>query len=140
MIAFPLLVMDASAALALVFADEEGGEMEHLLRGIIEQNGQIFVPELFWYEFHNGILSAERRGRISREKSVVVSADIARLPIVSVSGAEEPLMTDTMELARKHDLTFCSASYLELAKRNRASLKSFDNHLLALKNQYPCIL
>jgi predicted nucleic acid-binding protein len=60
----PLLVIDASAALALVLADEEGDDVAALVRDVIERNGQLQVRSIFWYEMGNGILTAVRRGRV----------------------------------------------------------------------------
>ena len=48
--AYALVVLDASAALALVLAEDEGEEVAELINNTISINGQIFVPGLFWYE------------------------------------------------------------------------------------------
>ena len=137
---FPLIVLDASAALALVLTEKEGEEVEMLAREILEDNGQIFVPELFWYEVSNGLLSAERRGRIGRRELSSVIAELSRLPIICHTGSDASALVRTMELAARHNLTFYDASYLELAVRFEARLKSFDTHILALKDEYPLIL
>ena len=47
---FPLVVLDASAALALLLAEEKGAEVATVIEEVIENNGQIFVPGVFWYE------------------------------------------------------------------------------------------
>ncbi len=57
--AFPLVVLDASAALALLLADEEGSEIAKVVENTINLNGQLFVPGIFWYELGNGMLSAD---------------------------------------------------------------------------------
>ena len=55
------IVLDASAVLALVLAENEGTDVEKLIRDTVSINGQIFVPGLFWYELGNGLLVAECR-------------------------------------------------------------------------------
>ena len=42
--AYDLIVVDASAALALVLAENEGREVAELIQDTISINGQIFVP------------------------------------------------------------------------------------------------
>ena len=42
--------------------------------------------------------------------------------------------------ARKHGISWYDASYVELMVRLRAPLKSFDEHILGLKDAYPLIL
>jgi predicted nucleic acid-binding protein len=44
------------------------------------------------------------------------------------------------DLARKQELSFYDASYLELALRSQASLTTCDAHLMALKDSYPRLL
>ncbi len=45
-----------------------------------------------------------------------------------------------MGLARETGLTYYDASYLELAVRYEAPLKSFDTHIVNLKASYPLII
>ena len=137
---FPLVVIDASAALALVLAESEGGVVANLLDSILEQNGQIHVPELFWYEVCNGLLSAERRQRISSDVTRVALIELGKLPLILHSVNEEPWVSTAANLARAHELSFYDAAYLELAIRNRAQLKSYDKHLLSLKQNYPDVI
>ncbi len=78
-----LIVMDASAALALLLAEDEGTEVEEILNATISINGQIFVPGLFWYELGNALLMAERNNRIDRASNITAMSSFARLPIVT---------------------------------------------------------
>lgn len=137
---FPLLVIDASTALALVLAEDEGHDAAELIRTIIEQNGQLHVPEFFWYEVCSGLLSAERQGRIDSHATDSVLTGISRLPIVSHACNAEPALGITMKLARKHELTIYDAAYLELALRFQVRLKSYDSHITALRRDYPDVV
>ena len=136
----PLLVIDASAALALLLAEDEGRDTAELLQSIFAQNGQLYVPEIFWYEVCNGLLSAERQDRIDPYVTKAALAELGRMPFVCYSNNEEPFLSGAVELARKHNLSFYDASYLELALRYRAQLKSYDSHLLSLKREYPNLI
>ena len=134
---FPLVVLDASAALALLLAEKEGDGIAALLEGTIKDNGQIFVPGVFWYELGNGMLTAERRNRMSRQEVTAAERYFSRLPIVAHAPSDHEGRQSIYELARKHELSFYDASYLELALRHQASLASCDAHLTSLKKRYP---
>lgn len=136
----PLLVLDASAALALVFSDKEAIEVETLVREIIESNGQIHVPDLFSYEFGNGLISALHQHRISSEKSDEIIRTIANLPLVFEPCRQAVVCNAIMSVAFEHDLTFYDAAYLELAVRNGIRLKSFDRHIISLRKKFPGII
>ncbi|HUV09058.1 MAG TPA: hypothetical protein VMX75_15095, partial [Spirochaetia bacterium] len=66
---YALIILDASAALALLLAEKEGSEVEKIINGTISSNGQIIVPGLFWYELGNGLLMAELKNRIAPQSN-----------------------------------------------------------------------
>lgn len=136
----PLVVLDASAALALLLVEEEGARVAEVLENTISRNGQIFVPGVFWYEVGNGLLAAERRKRLSGEQLTTVEELFSRLPVVTHALADATSLRAVHELARKHGLSFYDASYLELALRSQASLITCDAHLTALRGAYPRLL
>ena len=138
--AYPLIVLDASAAMALLLAEEQGDEVAELLRGTIAVNGQVFVPALFWYELGNGLLAAQRTGRITAHAASAAVSSFNRLPFITHLQHDFPPADRVLSLARKNQLTYYDASYLELALRFDAPLKSFDSHLRKLKASYPLIL
>ena len=67
--AFALIVLDASAALALLLTEPEGAEVAELINNTTSSNGQIFIPGIFWYELGNGLFSAENADRITSQSS-----------------------------------------------------------------------
>ena len=138
--AHSVIVLDASAALALVLAEEEGRKVEEMLQGVITVNGQIFVPDLFWYELGNGLLMAERRERIASRTTTAAVSKIARLPIVTWDQGDFTIIERILNLARDNGLTYYDSSYLELSVRFEAPLASFDSHLRNLKPSFPLIL
>jgi predicted nucleic acid-binding protein len=138
--AYPLIVVDASAALALLLAEEEGEEVAGLIHDTIAINGQIFVPGLFWYELGNTLIMAERADRIAANSSSVAVSEFARLPIVTHQQSDFPTADRILKLVRENELTYYDGSYLELALRFQAPLKSFDTHLINLRCSFPLIL
>lgn len=133
----PAIVMDASALLALVLSEEEGPGTENILVGIIEKNGQIFVPPLFWYEVMNALVVALRRKRIRDEDLRDIEVNLSGLPVATDPIPPSFVRQRIREYAEKHDLSFYDASYLELALRNHLPLLTLDSHLLGLKRLYP---
>jgi predicted nucleic acid-binding protein len=138
--AYALIVLDGSAALALVLAEEEGREVEELIHATIAVNGQIFVPHLFWYELGNGLLMAERADRMPSRSVSPAVLKIARFPVVTQEQSDFPIAERILNLARDNGLTYYDASSLELALRFEAPLKSFDSHLQSLKTSFPLII
>jgi predicted nucleic acid-binding protein len=137
---YALIVLDASAALALVLAEDEGEEVAVLISHTTSINGQIFVPGLFWYELGNGLIEAERIDRMTPKTTSVAVSSFARLPIITHQQTDPLICSRVMDLARDNGLTYYDASYLELALRFEAPLKSFDPHLQNLKSSFPLIL
>ena len=138
--AYALIVLDASAALALVLAEDQGEEVEELIHETIAVNGQIFVPGLFWYELGNGLVLAERADRIVLQATSAAVSKFTLLPIVTHQQSDFPTADRITTLARENELTYYDASYLELALRFQAPLKSYDTHLVNLRGSFPLIL
>jgi len=132
-------VIDCSAALALVMADEEGREVEALLREVILSDATIRVPALFWYEVCNSLVMAERRKRISLTALREHEADLAEMPITAEGPPDAFVRQRIREYAATHELTAYDASYLELADRMGLPLKTYDSHLLKLRDQFALI-
>ena len=128
-----LLVLDTSAALALLLAENEGTEVEKILHDTISINGQIFV-------LGNALLLAERKNQIDRQSNITAVSSFARLPIVTHQESDFAIRNRIMGLARQTGLTYYDASYLELAVRYEAPLKSFDTHIVNLKASFTLII
>ena len=133
-------VFDCSAAMALLMSDEEGVEVEKIVAGVISADDRIMVPPLFWYEVSNVLVTAHRRGRIDLKVLREHETDLAALPFETEQGALDPFIRQRVrEYTLAHELSAYDASYLEMADRRDAMLKTFDKHLLALSGQFPFI-
>lgn len=121
------IVLDASLALTWCFEDERRDDTVAIGRRILDEGA--VVPGLFRLELANGMLVAERKGRISTLQVDEQLETITSMPIVV-----DPLPTDVAEtrrLARTETLTVYDASYLELALRLGAELATLDGALVA---------
>ena len=117
-------VPDASVAAAWLLPDE-GAALADLALDRLGQDAAM-VPDLFWHELRNLLLSAERRGRIAQYHADASMARVRRLAIRCPGNSDDH---HVMGLARAHRLTAYDASYLALAIREGCPLASLDRRL-----------
>ena len=122
------LVLDNSVALAWCFEDEQNPAIMALLDRVVERGA--VAPQLWPIEALNGLLTAQRRGRIDAEARAQMSSLLADLPIVLDDQTAGQLWTATARLAEQHQLTAYDATYLELAVRLNLPLATNDRALI----------
>jgi predicted nucleic acid-binding protein len=122
-------VLDASVALAWCFEDEENEPALTVLDSLRES--EAVVAHHWTLEVANGLLSAERRGRIDGDGATRFSRLLLALPIAVDPVARGTALTETRRLARAHGLTSYDAAYLELAIRVGVPLATVDEALRA---------
>jgi predicted nucleic acid-binding protein len=84
------------------------------------------VPSLWWYETRNLLVISERRKRIVATESDAFLRILGSFPIeVDV----EPDENAVFRLARRHQLSFYDATYLEIAERKKLPLATLDKAL-----------
>jgi predicted nucleic acid-binding protein len=81
------------------------------------------APSLWWFEVRNGLIVAERRGRVTEQQTARFLREILRLAITLDSSPDE---AGVLALARRHRLTVYDAAYLELALREDLPLATLD--------------
>ena len=122
------LVLDNSVALAWCFEDEQNPAIMALLDRVVERGA--VAPQLWPIEALNGLLTAQRRGRIDAEARAQMSSLLADLPIVLDDQTAGQLWTATARLAEQHQLSAYDATYLELAVRLNLPLATNDRALI----------
>ncbi len=90
-----------------------------------------FAPQLWPVEALNGLLTAERRGRISVDTRRSLAGFLSDLPISIDDETASRTWRETAYLAETHRLTAYDATYLELARRLRLPLATADKPLIA---------
>jgi len=120
-------VLDASATLAWCFEDETTANAAVLLERLRE--GEAVVPSLWLLELANGLVVAERRGRVTRADSTRFLGLIRQLPIRIDQTSTLDLAASVMDLARAYELSAYDAAYLELALRLGQPLATLDARL-----------
>lgn len=119
-------VLDASVTLGWCFRDEQQdliNSVSMMLRG----GEQARVPLIWWFEIRQAALTGLKRQRVTEERVVDFLAEVNRAPI-----AIDPLppSSSLFKLARRHQLSFYDAAYLELAQREGIALATLDHALV----------
>lgn len=123
------LILDSSATLAWIYADE----ITHAIRQVFDllrENGA-WVPSLWRLEVANILEMGVRRARHDVAFRDATLADLALLPINLDPETDRQAWGATLRLAERHRLTSYDAAYLELAQRLRLPLATLDSDLRA---------
>jgi predicted nucleic acid-binding protein len=118
--------LDASIVGAWHFEDEKSAIADRLLDSLAADF--VLVPVLWWFEVRNLLLQGERRNRSTAEKT---SLFLQMLAAIEFEYAPLPDDALVMPLARRHQLSFYDAVYLDLARHHRIGLATFDHKLAA---------
>ena len=122
-------VLDASVALAWCFEDDSSGYSDRILDALLTD--EAIVTHLWTLEVPNGLVIAERRGRIDQAKANGFIRTILALPIAMDPGSRSAGSLEVRRLARLHRLSVYDASYLDLALRTALPLATIDVALRA---------
>ena len=94
------------------------------------QSGTIgVIPELWYYEVSNALITAERRGRASAQLVSSHVSDIERLAAFLEVSPTTP--SALIAAARQSGLTAYDAAYFELALRRNLPLATLDDTMRA---------
>ena len=86
---FPCFVADTSFMAAYLlngFCDDELSDGIKDIEYVLENNGQIYVPQLFWYEIYNVLLYKTRKNKVgqailSKSDAMDIFYDLQQLPV-----------------------------------------------------------
>ena len=120
-------VVDNSVALTWCFEDERTPATTALLEQIAEVGG--LAPMLWPLEALNGLLVAERRGRLDASRRQRLAGFLHALPIRLDAETASQAWTETAHLAERFSLSAYDAAYLELAQRHQLPLATLDRDL-----------
>jgi predicted nucleic acid-binding protein len=119
------LVVDASATLSWVFADEASARTDALAARVVAEGAT--VPWIWRLEVANVLLTAERRGRIDVGRAEAKMADLVALGIEVRDHGQTA--AEIIGLARRHGLSSYDAAYLSLALAQGSELATLDQPL-----------
>lgn len=122
-------VLDASVTLAWAFEDEGGEYADGVLESLRE--GEALTTSLWPLEVSNGLLVAERKGRIDPAASARFIKLLLAVPVVVDSMDRRRVFEVTRTMARMWGLSAYDAHYLELSARHGLPLATLDGRLSA---------
>ena len=102
-------VLDTSVTLAWYFEDETSEYSADVLRRL--RIDSALVPSLWPIEVANGLLSAERRGRITPTEIAKAVAQTLELPIAVHDVSVSLALGSISDLSREHRLTAYDAAF-----------------------------
>lgn len=123
-----MFVVDASVTLTWCFEDETTEASQAVLRRLFVEGG--LAPGHWPVEVANGLLSAERRGRLAHGKLASARRVLGTLP-VGIASMDLEAAVVALDAARAFDLTAYDAAYLELARSRGLGLATLDQRLAA---------
>ena len=134
---FPCFVADTSFMAAYLLnglCEDEFSDCISDVESIVVNNGQIYVPQLFWYEIYNVLLYKVRKNKtsqfgISKADAMDIFYDLQKLPIYTEPQSDGEIRSRIFDLAEEYNLSYYDASYLELAHRYNLPLKTYDEQL-----------
>ena len=122
------VVVDASVALKWYLDDEEYGQKAmNVLTRYITDELDILAPSLLEYEVVNGLIIAQRRGRIGEEKVLSAIEGFASLGIRMVNLASD--YSGIIRFCRTYNRSAYDASYMVVAESERVPLITADEGL-----------
>lgn len=120
-------VLDCSVTMAWCFDDEATPYTEGIRDRLAELRAN--VPSLWPLEVTNVLLVGERRKRLDEARTLRFLALLRGLPIAVDDETAARAWSETMHLARAHNLSAYDAAYLELAIRRGLPLACLDGKL-----------
>ncbi|MCC7365225.1 MAG: type II toxin-antitoxin system VapC family toxin [Dehalococcoidia bacterium] len=119
--------MDASVALAWGFDDEASSFAVDVLSRVVSEGAT--APAIWPLEVLNGIVQAERRGRINATTARRMHQSIMDLRVQVEAVPGPPALRAIHVVARERGLTAYDAAYVELARRMSVPLATLDVRL-----------
>lgn len=121
----PPIVVDASAAIALIRREPAWPALAEVLRISARDAVRLLAPEAFWLEIVNVLV---RRHRLPPSEVVEALREMDDLGIASVP-IDRPLLLVTIDLQARFGLPAYDAVYLAVAESEDARLLTLDRHL-----------
>ena len=120
-------VLDATVTLAWAFEDEGGFYPEAVLDTLV--GGEAVAPSHWPLEVSNGLLTAQRRGRLGAADTARFSRLLLALPVVVEPVDPKRVFEIAQAIGQRREITTYDAEYLELATRFGIPLATLDDGL-----------
>lgn len=129
----PALVLDASLALSWALPDEASKYSDAMLDKVAVTGA--VVPGLWAHEMANGLLMAQKRGRLTTAQRMAFVEQLLRLSIEMETSSARSVLDGQAALAERYGLTAYDAAYLDLALRRGMPLATQDKAMKIAANK-----
>ena len=105
---FPCFVADTSFMAAYILnglCDDEFSDCINDIEYVLENNGQIYVPPLFWYEIENVLLYKTRKSAITKSDTLDILYDLQQLPIYTDLQPDAEIRQRIFAIAEEYNLS-----------------------------------
>ena len=119
------VVIDASAAIAIIRDEPDGRVAMEILTSVESVGTRVIVPLHFWLELMNPLMTRYRMAGLDVLEAI---HDLDRFGIETIE-ADRALVLATLDLAERHGLTAYDAMYLALTIAFDGRLLTFDDEL-----------
>ncbi|MFZ5453787.1 MAG: type II toxin-antitoxin system VapC family toxin [Thermodesulfobacteriota bacterium] len=123
----PAFVLDASVTIAWAVTDEDDPYSNLVLEAMVQH--RVLAPALWLWEVGNSLVTAERRGRLTKEETAKFLATLRDLSIKVEPEPAAYLLEELVALARMYQLSVYDAAYLHLAMYQGCPLATIDEAL-----------
>lgn len=123
-------VLDNSVAMCWLLNDGRPGDAAYALKVLTSlKHTQAIVPGLWGLEAANVVAKAEAKGLVTEARTQAFVATLGRLNIIVDKATATQALGETLNLARRYQLSAYDAAYLELALRAGLPLATLDADL-----------
>jgi predicted nucleic acid-binding protein len=122
-------VIDNSVVMRWLFGDGVAADVKYagdVLTMLQQKDTRALTPAVWPLEVANVIAKAEAKGLLQEARSAAFLALLRDMAIEIDARSIDFALTDTLQLARRHNLSSYDASYLELALREGLPLATND--------------
>lgn len=123
----PAFVLDASVSAGWIFSDQSDEYTARTLQAL--QAASCLVPDLWYLEMANVLLTAERKGKFARSDTSLAIEALSRLPIETKGSETASVLAGILDLGRDFGLSSYDAAYLDLALGEGLPLATRDREL-----------
>jgi len=121
-------VLDCSYCASLFLPDEKSEDNKKAFQKINE-NDEVYIPLLWWYELSNVLTIAVRRKRLTHTDALNINNLLSSFNFITDTNYGSDYTEKLLQLSQLYNLSSYDASYLELAIRKMGILGTLDKDL-----------
>ena len=128
-------VFDSSFVGALIIPDGKNSRVDKI-RASIDEDEEIFVPQLLWYEIANVFKNLIRRRRFNPDEVMQFFPFLEAIRLTVDYSTGSAYAEKLLRLCNDYNISSYDASYLELARRKNAGICTLDENLRSAAKKY----